>query len=372
MVAGSPVQKVRALFLHGSNALALALVEDGRVGHAQNGAAPEHGIVLFCFPDHPRLLHRVSLDALVGGPGAAVQLPDAVKPALFVRRIPPHGKGLRVAEIVPPPDLPVSRDAERADHMCPPLVVVVGRVVLPLGEHLPGKAVPIAVEQGFLLRFRQRSQRAQVARVIFQQSRVVKHGAGDKDAGPPLHDLPSVRSPGLYHLHHPGAGRGRADEPCLHPSVADAAGVGRGPGVDPGIGAVWSVSAQQVAVLFPGEMGQLVKADKVVGLALVVVPVLGVVHAAKIDLCPAGEGPAVGAAVVPGFWENRLVIPHGLVNELPQLGKRLSDDEPPVVWDLHLPQSLDHQRVALSAACGPAIKRFVLGALHEPCLGGLW
>ena len=256
--------------------------------------------------------------------------------------------------------------------MCPPLVVVVGRVVLPLGEHLPGKAVPVAVEQGFLLRFRQRSQRAQVARVIFQQGRVVKHGAGDKDAGPPLHDLPSVRGPGLYHLHHPGAGRGRADEPCLHPSVADAAGVGRGPGVDPGIGAVGSVSAQQVAVLFPGEMGQLVKADKVVGLALIVVLVLGVVQAAKIDLCPAGEGPAVCAAVVPGFWENRLVIPHGLVNELPQLGKRLSDDEPPVVWDLHLPQGLDHQRVALSAACGPAIQHFVLGALHEPCLGGLW
>ena len=187
-----------------------------------------------------------------------------------------------------------------------------------------------------------------------------------------MHDLPTVRGLGLYHLHHPGAGRGRADESGLHPSVADAAGVGRGPGVDPGIGAVGSVSAQQVAVLFPGEMGQLVKADKVVGLALIVVPVLGVVHAAKIDLCPAGEGPAVCAAVVSGFWENRLVIPHGLVNELPQLGKRLSDDEPPVVWDLHLPQGLDHQRVALSAACGPAIKRFVLGALLEPRLGGLW
>ena len=119
-------------------------------------------------------------------------------------------------------------------------------------------------------------------------------------------------------------------------------------------------------------MGQLVKADKVVGLALIVVLVLGVVQAAKIDLCPAGKGPAVCAAVVPGFWEYWLVIPHCLVNELPQLGKRLSDDEPPVVRDLHLPQGLDHQRVALAAACGPAIQHFVLGALHEPRLGGLW
>ncbi len=49
-------------------------------------------------------------------------------------------------------------------------------------------------------------------------------------------------------------------------------------------------------------------------------------------ILPAGEGPAVCAAVVPGFWEYWLVIPHGLVNELPQLGKRLSDDEPPIVW----------------------------------------
>ncbi len=92
VVAGCPVQKVRALLLHHGNALALALVEDSRVGHAQNGAAPEHGVVLFGFPDHPRLLQGQP-DALVGGPGAAVQLPDAVKPALFVRRIPPHEKG---------------------------------------------------------------------------------------------------------------------------------------------------------------------------------------------------------------------------------------------------------------------------------------
>nr|DAL39790.1 MAG TPA_asm: hypothetical protein [Caudoviricetes sp.] len=185
VVTGGPVQKVRGLFLHLGNALTLTLVEDGRVGHPQNHPPFQQRVVLLCLSDAPCLLHRVDFQALVGRPGAAVQLLDAVQPSFFVRCVPPHGKRLRVAEIVPPPDLPVPRDAEGLYHVGPPLVVVVGRVVPPFGEHLAGKAVPVAVKQRLLFGFRQAGQRADVARVVLQQGGVVKNGAGDKNAGAP-------------------------------------------------------------------------------------------------------------------------------------------------------------------------------------------
>ena len=158
VVARCPENIVRVLFLHGGNALALALVEDRRVGHALDVSAPQHRVVFLRLFDHPRLLHRVDFRALVGRPGAAVQLLDAVQPALFVRRVPSHRKRLCIAKIVPAPDLPVRRDAERRDDVGPALILIVGRVVAPFGEHLPAKAVPAAVQKRLLLRLRQACQ----------------------------------------------------------------------------------------------------------------------------------------------------------------------------------------------------------------------
>ena len=154
VVSRVPYQVVRVLFLHPGNALALALVEDGRVRHALDHPVFQHRVVLFRFPYAPGLLHRVDLQAFVRRTVAAVQLLDAVQPALFVRCVPPHREGPRVAKIVPAPDLPVHRNAKRLDDVGPPLVLVVGRVVPPFGEHLAAEAVPAAIEQRLLLRLR--------------------------------------------------------------------------------------------------------------------------------------------------------------------------------------------------------------------------
>ncbi len=135
---------------HGGNALAPALIKDSGVSHPQNGAALEHRVVLFRLPDAPCLLYRVDLQALVGRARAAVQLLDAVKPALLIRRVPPHRERLGETEIITPVNFPMLRDGKRRNDMGPALVLIVGRVVPPLGEHLPLKAVPAAVEQGLL------------------------------------------------------------------------------------------------------------------------------------------------------------------------------------------------------------------------------
>ena len=52
-----------------------------------------------------------------------------------------------------------------------------------------------------------------------------------------------------------------------------AAGVSRGPDVDPGAGAGRAVAAHDIAVFVPSKVRQLVHADKVEGFALIVVPV---------------------------------------------------------------------------------------------------
>ena len=368
VVAGHPVQKVRAFLLHVRDALAPALVEDGRVGHAQDDPAFQQRVVLLRFPDHPCLFHRVLSQALVGCAGAAVKLLDAVEPPALVRCIPPHRKRLRETKVVSPPDLPVLRDGERFDDVGPALVFIVVRVVPPLGEHLSRKAVPVSVEQCLLLGLRQRGQCADVARVVFQQRRIVKDGGRDKDAGAPPGDLFPFRRFYLHQLYHPRPGRCRTDKPCLHPAMAYAAGVGRGPDVHPGTGAAGAVAAHDIAVLVPGKVGQLVHADKVEGFALIVVLVLCVVQTAEIDLRPAGEGPAVARAVVPRFGKHRLVVPHGLVDELRKLRVGLAQDERPVVWDVYLPQRLNDQCVALPASGSAPIQSLVLGARHKRCL----
>ena len=337
VVARRPVQKMRSPLHHGRDALAPALVKDGRVRHSQDHPPFQQRVVLLCLPDAPCLLHRVDAQPLVGPPRAAVQLLDAVQPPFFVRRVPPYGEGLRVAEIVSPPDLPVPRDAERLYHVGPPLVFVVVRVVPPFGEHLPRKTVPAAVQQGLFFRLGQTGQRGQIPRVVAQQGRVVKHAGGDEHPGPLQHFWGAVRQLHRELLHDRRAGRRRGDEPCLHPAVSHPAGVGGGPQVHPGAGACGAVAAHHVAVLFPLKMGQLVKPDEIEGLALVVGAVLGKLHGAKVDLRPAGEHPHMARGVILGSRVGPAVVPLALVHQVGELGVGLAEDESPVMGDLHLP-----------------------------------
>ena len=77
--------------------------------------------------------------------------------------------------------------------------------------------------------------------------------------------------------------------------------------------------------------------------------VLRTVHAAKHNLRAGGETPCVVAAVVPRLWIRTGVIIQRLVDQLPQLGERLAQDQRLVPGDMHLPQRLYHQRVALAS-----------------------
>ena len=371
VVTGDPVEKMGASLHHGGNALAPALIKDGGVGHPQNGVALEHRVVLLCLPDPPCLFHRIDAQALVGAARTAVQLLDAVKPALLIRRVPPHRERLRETEIVPPVDLPVSGDGKGRNDMGPALVLIMPRVVPPLGEHLPAEAVPAAIEQGLLFRFGQACQTGKVVRVIFQQSGVVEHAGRDKHPCPLQHLLGSVRHPHRELLHDGGAGRGRRDEPGFHPAVPHTAGIGGGPQVDPGARAGRAVAAHHIAVLFPLEMGQLIEPDEVEGLALIICAVLGVLHGTKVDLCPAGEHPHMAGGVVLRRGKSPLVVGHALVHQITELGVGLAQDEPPIVGDVHLPQGLDHQRVTLAAACRAPVQGFWFRAAHELRLPGL-
>ena len=365
VVAGHPVQKVRPPLHHGGDALAPALVEDGRVGDALNDSAPEHRVVLLGLPDAPCLLHRVDAQAIVGASGAAVQLLDAVEPPFLVRRVPPHREGLRKAEIVAPVDLPVLRDGERRDDVGPALVFVVVRVVPPLGEHLPRKAVPAAVEQRLLFGLRHGREAGQIVRVIFQKGGVVENAGRDEYPRPPQHLFGAVRHPHRVFLHDGGAGRGGRDEPRLHPAVAHPAGVGGGPQIHPGAGAGGAVAAHHVAVLLPLKVGQLVEPDKIEGFALIVRPVLGVLHRAEVNFRPAGEDPHMARGVVLRLRKGPAVIALTLVHEVGKLRIGLAEDERPVVRNVYLPQRLDDEGVALTAACRAAVKRFRLRPPHK-------
>ena len=58
VVAGGPAQEVRAALHHSGNALAAALIKDGRIGNAVDHPAPQQRVVLLCLPDAPGLFHR--------------------------------------------------------------------------------------------------------------------------------------------------------------------------------------------------------------------------------------------------------------------------------------------------------------------------
>ena len=128
---------------------------------------------------------------------------------------------------------------------------------------------------------------------------------------------------------------------------------------------------EEVAVLLPGEVGQLVKGHEVIRLALVFEPVLGVLHGPEDDFGPAGEGPGVGAGVVPGPGERHGVVVQGFIYQLGKLGEGLTENEGLVVWDMDLPQGLDDKGIALSAPRSSSVQGLPLRPLHESGLPGL-
>ena len=255
--------------------------------------------------------------------------------------------------------------------MSPALILIMRRVVAPFGEHLPGKAVPAAVEQRLLFRFRQAGKACQIPGVVGQQGRVIKH-AGRDEHPRPLHLLVgAVRQAHRDGFHNGRAGRGGGDEPRLHPAVADAAGVGGGTHIHPGARPGGAVAAHHVAVLVPLKVGQLVKADKIVGFALIVGAVLGVLHRAEPDLCPAGKDPYMGGGVVLRLRESPAVIHLALIHKVGKLRVGLAQDQRPVMRDVHLPQRFDEQRIALAAARRAAVQCLRLRSAHKFQLPGL-
>ncbi len=364
--------EVHPLPLHqGADALRAVAAPDGRIAHPVDLAPLQVRVFRLDLPDLPGHLRGLQPHAGVGYAGAAVVFPDPVHAPLPVHGVPAHAERLGVSPVQAAPDGPGLRHLEGPDHVGEAAVVVVAAVVAPLGEYLPAEGVPVAVEQGVLLGLRHAGQALHVLRVVAQQRRVVKHAAGDKDPALPGLVLRSGLVPPRHVLPDRVHGRGCRDKSLLHPAVAHAAGVGRGPDIDPGARPVGPVSGKQVVVLLEQEVRQLVEADEVVGLALVLHLVLGVLHGPEDNLGPAGEGPRVVPGVVLGLGEHPGVVVQRLVDQLRQLGEGLSQDQPLVVRNLHLPQRLNHQGVALAASGSAAVQGLILRPGHKHRLPGL-
>ena len=244
-------------------------------------------------------------------------------------------------------------------------VRVVVAVVAPLREYLAREGVPIAVQQRLALLLRHGGQAGEVVRVVGKQYLVVEHGGRHEDAGLPARLLVAVREADLELLPDRLHGLGRRDEALLHPAVAHAAGVGLRPDVAAGPRPVGAVSGEQVAVLLPEKLRQLVKVDEVIALALVVGPVLGVLHRAEENLGPGGEGPDVLALVKPGLFVGPSVNLRAAVHQLSELREGLAEDKPTVMRYLHLAQGLGQGAVRFTAARCTAVQCLVLKAGHE-------
>ena len=255
--------------------------------------------------------------------------------------------------------------------MRPPLILIVRRVVAPLGEHLPGKAVPVPQEQRLLLRLRQHAQAGQIPRRVFQQLLIVVYRRRYKHPVPLHFAFFAVRPRQLHLLHHPGHGRRHGDEPLLDPSVPRPARVRACPHVHPRPRPAGTVAGEKIAVFLPGEVRQLVKGDVVIPLALVVDAILHILHGPEVNLRPGGERPEVLRPVVPRPGKGRPVNLPAPVNELRQLRIRLAQNQPPIVGNVYLPQRLAQQRVGLSAPRRAPVQHLILRPGHEPRLLGL-
>ena len=244
-------------------------------------------------------------------------------------------------------------------------VLIVRAVVHPFREYLSAECVPVSVKQGIPLCLWHGGKAFDVIRVILQQGRVVKNAGRNKDAA--LHGVVflsgwvfpgDILPDGLHRL------RG-GNKPLLYPSVADASRVGGCADINAGSRSVWAVPGEEVAVFLPGEVRQLVKCDKVIGLALVLCSVLGVLHGAEDYLRTAGECPGMCAAVVLGLRKHAGVVVQRLVDQFSELVIGLSQDQRLVVANMHLPERFNDNGVRFPAAGGAAIKGLILRAGHE-------
>ena len=229
-------------------------------------------------------------------------------------------------------------------------VAVVFAVIAPLGKHLPGERVPVTVEQCVLLRLRHRRKARQIAVIVLEQYLVVEHRARHEDAALlPMFFMPIWKAHDCILADGPHRRR-CCDETFLDPSVPHAAGVCRAADVYPRPRAIRAVAREKIAVLFPRKVGQLVKCDKVIRLALILDLVLCILHRAEEYLRPARECPRVAAAVIARARIDARVVVQRLVNELGKLREGLSQDDRLVIRDIYLTQRLDDQRVGFSPA----------------------
>ena len=239
-------------------------------------------------------------------------------------------------------------------------------VIAPLTEYLPGKAVPVSVEQGVPLRRRQRAQTVDIVRVVGKQRLVIEYRGGHEDGAAVLDPGRAVRLLDLHPLPHRLEGRRCGDEHVLHPGVSHAAGVGGGPGIYPGAGPIGPVpGVHQVVIDLVGELGQLVQADEVVRLALEIVLVLQVWYTSEDDDGAAGELPHMLGVVELRPGECLGIKPQGLSDEILQLWIGPADDQAPVIGDMHLTGGLHHQGVGLTAPRRPAVEGLVLRPGHK-------
>ena len=161
------------------------------------------------------------------------------------------------------------------------------------------------------------------------------------------------------------------DQYALLRKGADSTRVCRCPDVHSGSGAVGSVTGEQVTVLLKGKVGQLVKCNEVISLALVLGPVLGVLHSAEDDLGAAWECPCVAGAVVFSLGIGSGVVVEAFVDQLCQLREGLPQDQRLVVGDMHLPQGFNDDGVTLAAARSAAVQGLSYSGriMNSACFG---
>ena len=117
-----------------------------RVGNTQYAPPSQVRLLLFEVRNRLKLFVGIPMQTLVGLSRAAVQLRDAVHAPVVIHRPPAAGERLGVPEVVASVHVPLPRHVKGFDHVGPPPVLIVGRVVGELLEHLPRQHVPLALQ----------------------------------------------------------------------------------------------------------------------------------------------------------------------------------------------------------------------------------
>ena len=116
-------------------------------------------------------------------------------------------------------------------------------------------------------------------------------------------------------------------------------------------------------------MRQFVERDVVIAPPLVIAPVLRVLHRPEIDLRAAGEGPRMRRRRKFRPRDRPRVQVAAPVLQFRKLRVGLAEQDAPVMRDVHLPQRLGQQRVALAAARRPAVQHLIFPPrLKDPLL----